>query len=109
MELRGDHWVRLASTSSEPNGPYSIPPLRAHRPPHFPPLSSFSAMAIRKKCLATPYRPLHLHQIRLLDHRLLDAQNLISELDLPATLKLNQARGANFAMPSRPGEVMMRP
>ena len=33
----------------------------------------------------------------------------IAELDLPATLQANQARGAKFTLPSSPGEIMMRP
>jgi hypothetical protein len=33
----------------------------------------------------------------------------IAELDLPATLKANQERGANFSLPSRPSEVVIRP
>jgi hypothetical protein len=33
----------------------------------------------------------------------------IAQLDIPATLQANQARGARFSLPSRPGEVIMRP
>ncbi len=33
----------------------------------------------------------------------------IANLDVPATLKLNQQRGSEFSLPSRPQEVMMRP
>ena len=33
----------------------------------------------------------------------------IAELDVPATLKLNQERGANFRLPSGPEEVIVRP
>jgi hypothetical protein len=33
----------------------------------------------------------------------------IAELDVPATLKLNQERGARFSLPSGPNEVMIRP
>jgi hypothetical protein len=33
----------------------------------------------------------------------------IAELDVPATLKLNQERGTRFSLPSGPNEVMMRP
>jgi hypothetical protein len=33
----------------------------------------------------------------------------IAQLDIPATLQTNQARGAKFSLPSRSGEVMMRP
>ena len=33
----------------------------------------------------------------------------IVQLDIPATLDANQARGTKFSLPSRPGEVMMRP
>jgi hypothetical protein len=33
----------------------------------------------------------------------------VAELDIPATLKLNQQRGAKFSLPSGPNEVMIRP
>ena len=33
----------------------------------------------------------------------------IAALDIPATLKLNHDRGANFTLPSGPHEVMIRP
>jgi hypothetical protein len=33
----------------------------------------------------------------------------LAELDVPATLKLNQERGANFRLPSGPEEVMIGP
>jgi hypothetical protein len=33
----------------------------------------------------------------------------IANLDIPATLQANRERGARFSLPSRPGEVMMRP
>jgi hypothetical protein len=33
----------------------------------------------------------------------------IAKLDIPATMQANQERGAKFSLPSRPGEVMMRP
>jgi hypothetical protein len=33
----------------------------------------------------------------------------VAELDVPATLKLNQERGAKFSLPSGPNEVMIRP
>jgi hypothetical protein len=33
----------------------------------------------------------------------------IAELDVPATLKLNRERGANFRLPSGPEEVMIGP
>ena len=33
----------------------------------------------------------------------------LAELDVPATLKLNQDRGARFTLPSSPEEVMIRP
>ena len=33
----------------------------------------------------------------------------IADLNVPATLKLNQQRGAKFTLPSGPNEVMMRP
>ena len=33
----------------------------------------------------------------------------IADLDIPATLKQNEKRGINFALPSGPNEVMLRP
>jgi hypothetical protein len=33
---------------------------------------------------------------------------LIADLDVPATLKLNQERGTKFALPSSPDEVVLR-
>ena len=33
----------------------------------------------------------------------------LAELDVPATLKLNQERGVNFRMPASPNEVVIRP
>jgi hypothetical protein len=33
----------------------------------------------------------------------------LAELDLPGTMKLNQARGVKFALPSAPNEVLTRP
>ena len=33
----------------------------------------------------------------------------IANLDVPATLKLNQERGSQFRLPSGPQEVMIRP
>ena len=33
----------------------------------------------------------------------------IADLDLPATLRLNQERGLKFVMPSGPNEVVTRP
>ena len=33
----------------------------------------------------------------------------IADLDVPATLKLNQERGLKFVLPASPNEVIMRP
>jgi hypothetical protein len=33
----------------------------------------------------------------------------VAELDVPATMNLNRERGANFSLPSRTSEVMIRP
>lgn len=33
----------------------------------------------------------------------------VADLDVPATLQLNEKRGVNFALPSGPDEVMLRP
>ena len=33
----------------------------------------------------------------------------IADLDVPATLKLNQERGVKFALPASPNEIVVRP
>ena len=33
----------------------------------------------------------------------------IADLDVPATLKMNQERGVKFVLPARPNEIVMRP
>jgi hypothetical protein len=112
MELRGDHWVRLASTSAEPNGPYFDP---AAARSTAPPAPLPAAILV--------FRDGHQEEVSryTIVGRFISIKSdywttgtwtrkiQVSELDLPATLKLNQARGANFSLPSRPGEVMMRP
>jgi hypothetical protein len=33
----------------------------------------------------------------------------IADLDVPATMRINQERGVKFALPTSPNEVVMRP
>jgi hypothetical protein len=33
----------------------------------------------------------------------------VAELDMPATLKLNEERGVSFKLPSGPNEIIIRP
>jgi len=33
----------------------------------------------------------------------------IAELNIPATLKINQEHGVKFSLPSDPGEIVVRP
>lgn len=111
LELQGDHWVRITS-----NGPpqtvgqlYRPQPEKASNPP----TAAASAVLvfrdgheeeIGKYCIIG--ETIHVtadywstgswtRTVKILD------------LDVPATLKLNQERGTNFRLPSGPYEVMV--
>jgi hypothetical protein len=131
MELRGGHWVRLTSfgpqelaTPAQPDSQASRAstrraarsasgegsPEEAQRPAELPP----AVLVFRDG-----------HQEEAAKYTIVGGTIFIksdywssgswtrevpiAQLDIPATLQANQARGARFSLPSRPGEVMMRP
>jgi hypothetical protein len=128
IELQGDHWVRLS-----PNGPPQVvggstqqqraaisPPPAAVAPAH--PTQAATPIA------ATPSAMLVFrdgHQEAIGRYTIMGTTIYVSteywtsgawtrsvqiaELDVPATLKLNRERGANFRLPSGPEEVMIGP
>lgn len=112
MELRGDHWVRLASTSAEPNGPYFDPAVARATPPPAPLPAAILVFRDGHHEEAARYTIIGRTISIKSDYYTTGSWTRtipLAQLDLPATLQLNHSRGTNFALPSRPGEVMMRP
>jgi hypothetical protein len=130
LELQGDHWVRITNhgqsqTEGQANQPdserASNPPSAI--PPAIPRQSQAKGPPIELPPAVVVFRDGHKEEIGKYaiigaiiytnaDYwssgswtRLIQ----IAELDVPATLKLNQERGANFRLPSGPNEVMIRP
>ena len=134
LEREGDQWVRITpygSTSNEPRQTDSTAGA-----PSSPPASSARAgtpapARVQATASATPAAPLPPavlvfrdgHQEQIGQYRIMGASIYVNtdywssgawtrtiplaDLDVPATLKLNQQRGANFRLPSSPDEVMI--
>jgi hypothetical protein len=130
LELQGDHWVRLTNHGQSQteaqagqldservsNAPSPMPPASPRRPQAQEP-----PVALPPAVLA--FRDGHREEIG--KYSIIGAVIYanadywttgswtryipIGELDVPATLKLNQERGANFRLPSGPNEVIFRP
>jgi hypothetical protein len=124
LEWRGDRWVRLTNHGQS----VQLEPTPAPTPP------SGLAAAIRQRTTAAEpvadlpratlmFRDGHTEEIQkyvIVGATLYTTADYwstgswtrkvqIAELDVPATLKLNQERGTRFRLPSGPNEVMMRP
>jgi hypothetical protein len=126
IELQGDHWVRVTDYGQSQTRLASADPKGV-------PSSAKSSGASRPAAVAAPPAPLPPAVLVFRDgHReeigkyLINGSTIyanadywsggawtrkvqIAELDVPATLKLNQERGAKFSLPSGPNEVMVRP
>jgi hypothetical protein len=132
MELRGDHWVRLTPYGAQalaeqgdvaPVGPLVAP--RAGTPSRRS--GDVSAAAAQAPSELPPAVLVFRdgHQLEAAKYTIIGktisiktdywtsgswtSTVQIADLDLPATLKANQARGTNFSLPSRPSEVVIRP
>jgi len=129
LEWQGDHWVRITNHGQAQIGQSDQPePERASNPPSAIP----SATPRRTPAVEPPSElpPAVLvfrdgHQEEIGKYTIVGATLYTSadywstgswtrripiiELDIPATLKLNQERGAKFRLPSGPNEVMVRP
>jgi hypothetical protein len=129
LELQGDHWVRLTNFGQSQTG-QSIQP-DSGRPSAL--TSADRASTSRQVQPSEPPRELPPavlvfrdgHQEEIGKYVIKDAaiytaadywstgswtrKVQIAALDIPATLKLNRDRGANFTLPSGPHEVMIRP
>jgi hypothetical protein len=131
MELRGDHWVRLTSFGPQELDRQPARLSQASRPSTRRAARSASGEGSPEEA----QRPAELppavlvfrdgHQEEAAKYTIVGGTIFIksdywssgswtrevpiAQLDIPATLQANQARGARFSLPSRPGEVMMRP
>jgi hypothetical protein len=130
LELNGDHWVRLTNYGeSQTVGPLAQP--ESERTLNLQPGAPF--VTPRRSATAEPVSPLpaavlvfrdgHKEEIgkyTIVGKTIYTSADYwtsgswtrkvqIAELDVPATLKLNQERGARFSLPSGPNEVMTRP
>jgi hypothetical protein len=129
LELQGDHWVRLTNYGELQSGeqssqralepgskPSSVPAANPHRTRAVEP-----AVALPPAVLV--FRDGHEEEIRkytIVGATIYTSSDYwssgswtrkvqIVDLDVPATLKLNQRRSAKFTLPSGPNEVVMRP
>jgi hypothetical protein len=128
LELQGDHWVRLS-----PNGPPQVVGGSTQQHAAISPSTAAAAPTRPAAQTATPtptpasamlvFRDGHQEQIgkyTIMGTTIFVSTEYwtsgawtrkvqIAELDVPATLKLNRERGANFRLPSGPEEVMIGP
>jgi hypothetical protein len=125
LELQGDHWMRITNHGQSQNGGQSSPELEpVSNPPSSAPRRIPAAEA--RSTLPTAvlvFRDGHEEEIGkyvIIGATICASANYwssgswtrkvqIAELDVPATLKLNQERGAKFVLPSGPNEVVVRP
>ena len=130
LELHGDHWVRITNYGQSQTDAQSGEP-ESQQAADLP--STTPANAPRRIPTAEPpselppavlvFRDGHEEEIRKYvivastiytsaDHWSSGSWTRkvrIVQLDVPATLKLNQQRGTKFSLPSGPNEVMIRP
>lgn len=132
MELRGDHWVRLTSygaqepNASANNSQSSSAGNSTARAPSSQIVTDFAARTsppVELPPAILVFRDGHTEQAAnytivgksltiKTDYWTTGAWTrtvALADMDLPATLKLNHERGTGFSLPSRTGEVMMRP
>jgi hypothetical protein len=127
IELQGDHWVRLS-----PNGPPLVvggSTQQQHAAISQSPATVAPASPAHVAATVTPPSAMLVfrdgHQEAIGRYTIMGTTIYVSteywtsgawtrrvqiaELDVPATLKLNRERGANFRLPSGPEEVMIGP
>jgi len=126
LEYQGGQWVRIANYGQSPTGAQPVQPRPAQA-------SNLRSVTAGENEAAQPPRELppavlvfrdgHKEEIEgytILGDVLYTSADYwstgswtrkvpIAELDVPATLKLNQERGGKFSLPSGPHEVVIRP
>ena len=126
LELRGDHWMRITNHGQSQTGGQSsqtdsepVSNLPSATPRRIPAAEARSQLPTA----VLVFRDGHKEEIgkyAIIGAIICTSANYwssgswtrkvqIVELDIPATLKLNQERGAKFSLPSGPNEVMIRP
>lgn len=125
LELQDDHWVRITNSGQSQTGGQSSQPQSeslASLPTATPRRIQAEALPSELPPAVLVFRDGHREEIR--KYIIEGATIYIStnswsngswtrkiqvvELDIPATLELNQERGAKFSLPSGPNEVMIR-
>ncbi len=126
LERQGDQWVQVSGYSESPAPPQPEPPKTAEA------THLRAAVPSRNEAAEPPrelppdvlvFRDGHEEEVQsytIVGNTLYARANYwtsgswtrkieIADLDVPATLKLNQERGSKFRLPSGPQEVMIRP
>jgi len=126
LELQGNHWVRVTDSGTEmvgtePKQKDSAKAIRP-RPATSQPVEGLEAPRELPPAVLV-FRDGHKEEIErytIVGGTIYANSNYwnngswtrkvpIAELDVPATLKLNRERGANFSLPSSPNVVVVRP
>ena len=130
LELQGDHWVRITNYGRSQTGGQSNQP-DSERAANLQPAESHAAPRTTQPAEPLAKLPPAVlvfrdgHKEEIGKYLIKDAtiytsadywssaswtrKARIADLDVPATLKLNEDRGAKFSLPSGPNEVMFRP
>ena len=125
LELQGDQWVRVTSPGQSLVGAQAAQPdsLPASTPRSVTP-GSIAVETFRELPPAVlVYRDGHQEAVKdytIIGPTLYTSADYwssgswtrkvqIAQLDIPATLKINQERGVKFSLPSGPGEIVVRP
>jgi len=126
LERQGDQWVQVTGYSQSPAPAQPAPPetVEATHPRAVMPSRNEAAEPPRELPPAVlVFRDGHEEEVKnytIIGKTLYTKANYwtsgswtrkieIANLDVPATLKLNQERGSNFGLPSGPQEVVIRP
>ncbi len=129
LELQGDHWVRITNYGQSQSGQSVLPKspeapiLTPARPPDTPRRTQVAEPPSELPPAVLVFRDGHKEEIRkyvIMGTTIYASADYwssgswtrrvqIAMLDIPATLRLNQERGAKFSFPSGPNEVMIRP
>jgi hypothetical protein len=125
LELQDDHWVRITNSGQSQTGGQSSRPQSeslANLPTATPRRIQAEAFPSELPAAVLVFRDGHKEEIRkyIIEGATIyigtnswsngswTRQIQVVELDVPATLELNQERGAKFSLPSNPNEVMIR-
>jgi hypothetical protein len=128
LELHGDRWVRITNYGASANSGAAEPERATPVSATLPPVASHRDNTTREVVSELPraalvFRDGHTEEIQkyvIVGPTLYTTADYwttgswtrkiaIADLNVPATLQLNQGRGAKFTLPSGPTEVMMRP